>query len=81
MPKLMPKLMVKICQSEALRKRLFTIEFLATTTGQVLVSLIYHKPLNELWVLEAEKIRKELNVDIIGRAKKQKIVVGNDYVT
>jgi len=78
---LMPKLIGRIRQSEVLRKRLFTSEFLATTTGQVLVSLIYHKPLDDLWVKEAEKLRKELSIDIIGRARKQKIVLGNDYVT
>lgn len=78
---LMPKLMDGIRQSQVLRKRLFTAEFLATTTGQVLVSLIYHKPLDDLWVQEAEKLKQALGIDLIGRAKKQKIVLGNNYVT
>lgn len=78
---LMPKLMAMIRQSELLSQRLFSAEFLATSSGQVLVSLIYHKPLSELWAESAEAVRRDLGIDVIGRSKKQKLVLGNDYVT
>lgn len=87
--KLMPLLINKIRPSEILRRRLFRVEFLATTTQQVLISLIYHKPLDDSWTQAAENLRKEfskefgkeLTIDLIGRSKKLKIVLGNDFVT
>ena len=79
--KLMPGLVSAIRRSDVLRTKLFRAEFLATTTDQVLVSLIYHKPLDEHWSREAEQLRHALGVDLIGRSKKQKVVLGNDFVT
>lgn len=71
--------------NQILRKKLFQIDYLATTTNQLVVSFIYHKTLDNLWVEQAEKLRECLNqydtVGVIGRAKKQKIVIGQDYVT
>ena len=32
-----------------LSRRLFAVDFLASTTGEVLVTLIYHRPLDESW--------------------------------
>ena len=78
---LMPRLLSKLNQSELLRKRLFQAEFLSTLAGEVLVTLIYHKPLGEDWLLEAEKLRSSLGVDLIGRSRKQKNILGSDYVT
>lgn len=78
---LMPKLIEKLRQSEVLKRRLFTVEFLATTAGDVLVCLIYHKKLDQLWIDEAERLKTDLGIELIGRAKKQKVVLGHDYLT
>ncbi len=81
---LMPKLIAALQLNEVLRRKLFQIDYLSTLSGEVLVSLLYHKPLDEEWLLEAEKLKKQLgqefNLDLIGRARKQKIVLGNEYV-
>lgn len=69
---------------ENLRNKLFQIDYLASTTGQLVISLIYHKPLENKWEKDAEAMRQALStigqISIIGRAKKQKLVLGNEYV-
>ena len=78
---LMPILLDKIQVNELLKTKLFQIEFLSSLKGDILVSLIYHKQLNELWLNEALKLANSLNIKIIGRARKQKILVNNqDYI-
>ena len=78
---LMPRLLDGIKATEILRKRLFRIEFLSATTGEILVTLIYHKALDDQWKIAAETLAMELKINLIGRAKKTKILFGNDYVT
>lgn len=60
--------------------KLFGIDFLTNTKGNVLVSMIYHKALDEIWKTKAKMIEKDLNIHIIGRSRKQKIVLSQDYV-
>lgn len=76
----MPKLMQMINANELLRKRLFQVEFLSSLHGELLISLIYHKPLNDEWLAIAKNIEAELNAFVIGRARKQKCVLSQDYV-
>ena len=76
----MPKLLEYIHDNETLRRRLFQVEFLSSLKGELLISLIYHKPLNDDWDFEAKKLEKELGAFIIGRARKQKRVLTQDYV-
>ncbi len=78
---LMPLLLEAINGSEVLRHRLFSVEFLATTTGEVLVTLIYHRKLDEAWEAEALELEGALSIHIIGRSRKQKVVLSQDYVT
>lgn len=77
---LMPLLKAAWQSSEALSNRLFQIEFLTTQTDDALVTLCYHRPLDEQWKAEAEQLAKQLGIHIIGRSRKQKIVIGHDYV-
>lgn len=77
---LMPPLLEAINSSEILRRRLFQVEFLTTLSGEVLITLIYHKPLDETWQEEAKALKAALNVDIIGRSRKQKVVLNRDFV-
>ncbi|MFC3121267.1 tRNA (uridine(54)-C5)-methyltransferase TrmA [Agaribacter flavus] len=73
--------------NQTLRKKLFQIDYLATTSNEILISLIYHKALNEEWEEEAKVLKNLLSaklntsLNLIGRAKKQKIVLNQDYVT
>ncbi|MBW2939222.1 tRNA (uridine(54)-C5)-methyltransferase TrmA [Zhongshania aquimaris] len=77
---LMPVLLEKLNRQVMLSKRLFQVEFLSTLSGDMLVSLIYHRRLDEEWQVLAEKLASELDIQIIGRSKKQKLVLGRDYV-
>ena len=78
---LMRPLMDALCQQEVLRRKLFQVEFLTTQTGDAVVSLIYHKKLDEAWEQAARPLREQFNIEIIGRARKQKLVLDRDYVT
>ncbi|MFT4997093.1 MAG: tRNA (uracil-5-)-methyltransferase [Flavobacteriales bacterium] len=78
---LMPLLRDQLQVNEELRRKLFQVEFLSTTNGDMLVSLLYHKRLDENWSIEATKLSDALQVKIIGRARKQKFVIGDDFVT
>lgn len=76
----MPKLLTHIKHNELLRRKLFQVEFLSSLKGELLISMIYHKSLNEEWDVEAKKLEQQLNAFIIGRARKQKHVLTQDYV-
>lgn len=78
---LMPKLRAAILSSTLLKERLFQVEFLSTLSGQCLITLIYHKPLCEQWQQQAKQLEQQLQCFIIGRSKKQKVVLSQDYVT
>jgi tRNA (uracil-5-)-methyltransferase len=78
---LMSPLMERILRHNVLRHRLYQIEFLTTLSGQALITLIYHKPLDDEWQSAAAVLERELNCHIIGRSRKQKCVLSQDYVT
>ena len=82
--KAMKALLTAIKGHKELRFKLFQVDFLSTLSGELLISMLYHKPLEDNWQIEAEKLKAQLStiapVDIIGRAKKQKIIVDKDYV-
>jgi tRNA (uracil-5-)-methyltransferase len=78
---LMKKLLAEIHTSELLRRRLFQVEFLTTLSGDALITLIYHKKLDESWEAEARKLQERIGFPIIGRSRKQKLVLERDYVT
>jgi tRNA (uracil-5-)-methyltransferase len=79
--RVMIELMSIIKNSTLLRHRLFQVEFLSTLSQQILVSLIYHKSLDDEWQQLAEKLQERLGVYIIGRSKKQRLVLSQDFVT
>lgn len=80
MQALMPRLRQAVNQSTVLRHKLFQVEFLTSTTEDAVVTLIYHKPLDEQWQQEAEALAASLEISILGRSRKQKHVIGRDYV-
>lgn len=62
-----------------LAHKLFQIEFLTTLKGDALVTLCYHKPLDSDWQQIAQMLANELNINLIGRSRKQRLVIGRDY--
>ena len=77
---LMPVLREKITQSDTLRHKIFQVEFLSTQAGETLVTLIYHRKLLADWETEASALAAELGVALVGRSRKQKIVIGQNFV-
>ncbi|WP_439257424.1 tRNA (uridine(54)-C5)-methyltransferase TrmA [Lonepinella sp. BR2271] len=82
---MMQSLLPLLKQQDVLRNRLFQIDYLSTLSGQIIVSLLYHKNLDEYWVEQAKQLKLRLknqgfSVQIIGRASKQKICLDQDYV-
>jgi len=81
----MTDLLLLLRENDTARRKLFQIDYLATVSGEITASLLYHKVLDEKWTDEMQQIRsalrKKFQIDIIGRAKKQKIILDKDYVT
>ena len=78
---LMPRLLDALSQQDVLRHRLYQCEFLCTLSGEMLVTLIYHKRLDDEWQKAACTLQDALGISIIGRSRGQKIVLREDYVT
>ena len=78
--RLMPILKETLAATPALRRKLFQVEFLSTLSGDMLVSLIYHRKLDEQWHSAAEALSRQLNVAIVGRSRGQKCVIDRDWV-
>src|SRR5690606_17780592 len=58
--RLMKELLNAIQPHELLRQKLFQVEFLTTLSGDALITLIYHKPLNDDWIAAAEAMQQQL---------------------
>lgn len=82
---LMPVLRDKLKNNDLLRRKLFQVEFLSTLAGDMLVTLVYHRKLDEEWEQAARNLVATLEPDfgelsLIGRSRKQKVVLHSDYV-
>ena len=80
MNELMPLLMQAINDAPILRHKLFQVDFLTSLSNQALVTLIYHKPLGSDWEFAAREVKERLGIDIIGRSRKQRILLDKDYI-
>ena len=78
--KLMPKLLDAI-RVKKIDFKLFGIDFLSSSSGEIVISMLYHKRLDEEWQTLAHEIAEELNIYIIGRSRKQKVIIEQDYIT
>lgn len=81
----MPALLSALKPDAVLRRSLFQVDFLSSLSGELVISLLYHRQLDEAWQQAMTQVREQLraqgiNASIIGRAKKQKIVLGQDCV-
>ncbi|WP_375740216.1 tRNA (uridine(54)-C5)-methyltransferase TrmA [Pseudomonas boanensis] len=77
---LMPRLKAGWQASQGLSFKLFQVEFLTTLAGDALITLCYHRPLDDAWQAEAEKLAATLGVSLVGRSKGKRIVIGRDFV-
>lgn len=78
---IMPKLLDLVKKEKELENKLFAVEFLGSTTNDLLVTLIYHRKLDDSWNELAKKLEHELNIKIIGRSRKQKVILTNDLIS
>lgn len=76
----MPRLREHLLANEVLKQRLFQVGFLATLSGELMISLVYHRALDEEWQAAAQVLAAMLGVQIIGRSRKQKVVLERDWV-
>ena len=81
----MKALILAIKDNQILRERLFQVDFLTSLSGELLISLLYHKQLDDVWQAQALQLKATLStispVDIIGRARKQKVILDKDFIT
>ena len=77
---LMPKLLKAITDAK-IGFKLFGADFLSSSSGEIVVSLLYHRKLDDEWQTKATQIASSLGIYIIGRSRKQKVVIGQDYIT
>lgn len=77
---LMPRLLdaLKLLEMD---QKLFNVDFLSGLSGETVISLVYHRKLDAEWEAKAEELSRLLGVNVIGRSRKQKLVVGQDYIT
>ena len=80
----MEALMLELKPNLILRKKLFQVDFLSTLSGEILVTLLYHRQLESDWINEATSLKQKLSqkfkIDLIGRARKQMFVIDRDFV-
>lgn len=82
---LMPIMIAALKKDHILRHKIFQIDYLSTLSGEVVISLLYHRKLTEEWVAAASQLRDEIRAQgfklhLIGRATKTKIVLDEDFV-
>lgn len=83
--RMMISLMPLLRDVPVLRRKLFQVDYLSTKSGQIIVSLLYHQPLGDEWLIAAKQLRAQLQqagftVELVGRARKQKICLEHDYI-
>ena len=83
--RMMKALLPLLKMQEVLHEKLFQIDYLSTLSNKIIVSLLYHKQLTEEWQSAAANLKCELqqlgfDVQLIGRASKQKICLEQDFI-
>ncbi|TDQ57720.1 tRNA (uracil-5-)-methyltransferase [Mesocricetibacter intestinalis] len=82
---MMKALLPLLKEKEILRHKLFQIDYLSTLSNKIIVSLLYHKVLQQEWIEAAQILKNKLqqkgfDLQLIGRASKQKICLQQDFV-
>jgi tRNA (uracil-5-)-methyltransferase len=76
----MPKLLELINSENELKHKLFGLEFLSGLYGDILVVMLYHRKLCDSWRDVAKRAEESLTLSIVGRSRKQKVVLSKDYI-
>lgn len=76
----MERLLVEVSNLE-IEYKLFGVDFLSSSSGEVCVSLLYHRALDEEWKTKATILQERLGIYIIGRSRRQKEILCRDYIT
>lgn len=58
--------------------KLFSLEVMGGVEGGCLLTLIYHRRLDALWEEEARALAQSLGIQLIGRSRGQKIILGGE---
>ena len=77
---LMPRLLEALRRSEALKEKLFGVEFISCASG-ILATLLYHKRLGEREQEAICELAGKLGITIIARARGQKLLSGELSLT
>lgn len=78
--RLMRELGLLFLHYDEIRKRLFQVNFLTTRLHEALITLCYHRALDENWLTQAKIIANKLDCKLIGRAKGQKWLTDDDCI-
>ncbi|GAA5172795.1 tRNA (uridine(54)-C5)-methyltransferase TrmA [Viridibacterium curvum] len=76
----MPDLRAYLEGSLVLRQRLFQVNFLSTLSGELMITLLYHRKLEGDWEKAAQSLGERFNAQVVGRSHKQKLVLGRDWL-
>ncbi|MCW8092703.1 tRNA (uridine(54)-C5)-methyltransferase TrmA [Alteromonas sp. ASW11-130] len=82
--KVMAILIDEVRNIPVLRRKLFQVDYLCGLSEELVISLLYHKQLEDEWEEAARELKqtlsKRFNVNLIGRARKQKVVIDQDFI-
>ena len=78
---LMKKTIIHFNQNIGFSKKLFQVEFQVTQRSESMISLIYHRYLDEEWEEEASLLSASIESSVVGRSYKQCLIKGLNYVT
>lgn len=76
----MERLLIEVSDLE-IGYKLFGVDFLSASNGEVCVSMLYHRALDDEWKAKALVLQERLGVNIIGRSRRQKEILSRDYIT
>ena len=73
--------LLEACKADpVLGRKLFQVEFLTTLSGEAMVTLCYHRPIDEQWDTAAQQLAEQLDILLIGRSRGRKRVLQRDHV-
>ncbi len=86
--KYMPLVTDYVSKVAVLKEKLFSVDFLTTLSNHCLITLTYHKKLDDTWQQAGQQffnyLQQLTNTDeltgLIGRANKQKLIFGSDKI-
>lgn len=76
----MPVLRERLNASDVLKRKIFQVEFLATLSGERMITLVYHRPLDAEWEAAARALAAAVGAQLVGRSRGQKIVLERDWL-